>query len=189
MPKSKSTKVAAPVDEIEELDDAFEELDETLAPTTKKTAKGAAVKTPAKAAEPVDEDAEEPVKFDTGWLATMVTEATGETVDGRGVRMLLRKMVADGELDREVGTDRTRYHFPKGLSDPTVKAVIKRVKGGALKTAKAEGLDRAKGGSKKPVADAPLPEELAAPKAKTGTKTKPVAETPAKAQPSTRKRK
>jgi hypothetical protein len=186
MPKGKSTKAAAPVDEIDELDDAFEELDETPTPTAKKTAKSAAAKPAAKAAEPVDEDAEEPVKFDTGWLATMVTDQTGESTDGRSVRMLLRKMVADGELDREVGTDRTRYHFPKGLNDPTVKAVIKRVKGGALKTAKAENLARAAGGPKKPKADAPLPEELAAPKAK--TKTKAGAETPAKAQPSTRTR-
>jgi hypothetical protein len=190
-PKNKSTKAAAPADELEELDDAFEELDETPAPAPKKSAKSTAAKPSTKAAAPVDEDAEEPVRFDTSWLATMVTEATGETVDGRQVRMLLRKMVADGELAREVGTDRTRYHFPKGLSDPTVKAVIKRVKGGEIKAQKAESLARAAGGKKKPVADAPLPEELVAPKTKTGTKakTKTVAETPAKALPSTRKRK
>jgi hypothetical protein len=183
MPKATKTKTAAPVDEIEELDDAFEELDETPAPTQKKSAKNAAAKPAPKA---VDEDAEDVVKFDTGWLATMVTEATGEAVDGRGVRMLLRKMVSDGELAREVGTDRTRYHFPKGLNDPTVKKVIARVKGGALKAAKAEGLARATGGKKKPVADAPLPEELAAPKTK--TKAKAPTETPVKAQPSTRTR-
>lgn len=146
------------VDEIEELadpeDDGLEELVEEEAPKpTKRTraAKTAPAKAaPAKATKatraPAAPRAESTPssEFDSNWLAQYVSEETGIEYDGRAVRMLLRKLAKDNQLAREIGVDRGRYDFPKGVNDPTVKLVIKMVKSGEAKTVRNAGLDAVK---------------------------------------------
>lgn len=143
-----TTKAAAPVEEpeedefeemedgdedLEELEDAGEdEADETPAPKGKKTAG-------TKAAAPKKDT----IQFGSPWLAQYVTEQTGETYDGRAVRMLLRKLAKDGKLDREVGVERARYEFT-GPNDPTVKAVVAMVKSGEAKAMRQAGLQAVK---------------------------------------------
>lgn len=200
-------KTATPAPVVE--DDAFEELDEVgeddeleeveeTAPKAKKTVTKAAPakKAPAKRAPATEEDGS-PV-YNSAWLAAHVSEVTGEAVDSRALRMLLRKMVADGQLDRNVGEDRGRYMFPKGPENKIVKLVIKRVNAGDLTTAKREGLDNVKaaGAEKKAAAAkaAPAKATKTAPATKDATPAKAArgaakdAATPAKATPSTRKR-
>jgi hypothetical protein len=72
-----------------------------------------------------------------------VTEQTGETYDGRAVRMLLRKLAKDGKLPRVVGETRDRYQFT-GPQDATVLAVVKMVKDGTAKALRQEGLEKVK---------------------------------------------
>jgi len=140
----RGTKAAAPVvedtedDEFEELEDGtdegleeLEDEEEAPAPKPKKTTKAAAAKT-------VDKP-----KFGSAELAAHVTEVTGETYDGRAVRMLLRKMAKDGQLPRVIGETRDRYSFT-GPDDPTVKAVVTMVKDGTAKALKQEGLQKVK---------------------------------------------
>ena len=52
-------------------------------------------------------------------------------------------MAAEGEIEREVGTDRARYQFT-GEGDRTVKAFIKRVKAGAADEGKSERIAAAR---------------------------------------------
>jgi hypothetical protein len=156
------------LDELEEAaDDDLEELDE---PEETKPARGrakkaapAAKKTAAKAA-PKSESSE----YDSNWLASHITEETGVEYDSRGVRMLLRKLAKDGSLDREIGTDRARYTFPKGPTDPTVRAVIKMVKSGEAQAVKREGLENVK--AKAAAAPAKKTTTKAAPAKKTTTR-------------------
>lgn len=146
------------VDEIEELDDpddALEELEEEPAPApTKRAAKKAPAKaaaapakaTPAKrttkaAAAPAAEPSSE---YDSNWLAEYITEETGVNHDGRAVRMLLRRLAKDGAFDREIGTDRSRYTFPKGAGDPVVRQVLRMVKSGEATAVRREGLETAR---------------------------------------------
>lgn len=202
---TRTRKKAAPAPEVEEIvEDAFEELDEVddapeeeieeVKPTRKQ-----------KAAKETSDDTGP--TYNTQWLASHVTEQTGEATDARSLRMLLRKMAKSGELDREVGTERERYSFPKGAADPVVKAIVKKVQAGELKAAKSEGLEKVKAtaaekkAAKKTAAkktadveevdeDEDLPEELETPKPKTTRKAKPSTApvVQAKAQPSTRRR-
>lgn len=139
--RSTSTKAkAAPVeepdeDEFEEVgdDEDLEELEEVdeneePAPKVKKTTKATASSAP---------------KFGSAELAAYITEQTGENYDGRGIRMLLRKLAKDGKLDRQVGETRDRYSF-SGPNDPIVKAVLAMVKSGEAKAMKQAGLDAVK---------------------------------------------
>jgi hypothetical protein len=57
--------------------------------------------------------------------------------------MVLRKLARDEVIEREIGTDRSRYTF-SGPADPRVKAVLRSVRSGAVETAKAEGIEKAK---------------------------------------------
>lgn len=82
-------------------------------------------------------------KFGSNELAAHVTEATGETYDARGVRMLLRKLATDGKLPRVIGETRDRYSF-SGPEDPTVKAVVAMIKDGTAKKLKQAGLEKVK---------------------------------------------
>lgn len=132
-------KAAEPVvedDAFEELEDVegeeleeIEEVEEEPAPKRRRGAKSTTKAAPEKPAAAGSE-------FNTAWLANHVSEVTGIEIDGRGLRMILRKMASDGDFPREVGEDRQRYTFPKGANDPNVKRVIARVKAG--NAAKAE---------------------------------------------------
>lgn len=140
------------LDDLEELeevaDDAdLEELEEEPAPTPAKRTRAKAVPAKATKAAPTKAAAAQAAdrsEFDSNWLAAYVTEETGIEYDGRAVRMLLRKLAKEGLLAREIGTDRSRYDFPKGANDPTVKAVIKLIKSGEAAAVKREGLETAK---------------------------------------------
>lgn len=131
-------------DEVDELElDEPEEIEEEPAPKrTRRTTKAApaAKATPAKKATapakrtakpaPVEDDDEDdagPV-YDTNWLAEYVNETAGTDYDSRAMRMLLRKLAHEGTISREVGTDRSRYTFPKAERDPIVKAVLRAVR-------------------------------------------------------------
>jgi hypothetical protein len=175
-------------DEVEETepdaaedDDDLEEVDETPKPKKTSTKKAAA-------AGP---------KFGSQWLAEHVTEVTGETFNSRGVRMLLRKLAADGKHNRVVGETRDRYSF-SGPQDATVKAVVSMVKSGEAKQLKQAGLDKvkeaaeAKKAAKKAAAaeaEADMEEVDEEPKPRTRrvAAAKP-STAPAKATPSTRRR-
>jgi hypothetical protein len=145
-------------DELDDADLPDDDLDldedeaEQPAPATR--ARKAAAK-PAKKAAAKAAPKAEGSGFDSNWLATHVNESVdGSTLTARDVRMLLRKMAKNGELAREVGTDRSRYDFPKGANDPTVKKVVLAVKRGELAAEKKAGLDSAKaaGAAKKAAA-------------------------------------
>lgn len=187
-------------EEIEEDDDSeLEELadedteDETPAPKAKKTAKSGAKPAPAKAPEAP--------KYNTAWLATHITSTTGKNYDGRSVRMLLRKLAADGKLARKVGEDRDRYTFPEADKDPIVVQVIAMITSGEAAALKQAGLQAVKDKAAEKKAAAKLAKEQAAqddedaveeiddeeetpaPKARTAAKA-----TPAKATPVRRTR-
>lgn len=189
---------AAPEPEVTEVD-AFEELEELEdvdtddaveeeeAPKPRRSRKAAPAKKAAKAAPaPVEED-DEPSgpTYNTAWLAEHVTEVTGVDIDSRSLRMVLRKMAANDELERVVGEDRSRYTFPKGPNDPTVKAVVRAIKNGAAPTRRESTGEE----------DTPKPRKAAAKETKaapakktTGKKAAPAKATPAKAAPSGRRR-
>lgn len=168
--RRRGTKATAPVVEVVEEDDAIEDLDEDVEeleldepeeleeePAPKRRAKKtapAAKAAPAKAAPakraakpaPADEDEDEdagPV-YDTNWLAEYINETAGTDYDSRALRMLLRKLAHDGTIAREVGTDRSRYTFPRGAADPIVKAVLKSVRSGGVEVEKAASVAKAK---------------------------------------------
>jgi hypothetical protein len=129
-------------DEVEETDedDDLEELEEAEEePETKPKRKPPVRKTEAKAKPPKAPA----IEFGSAWLAAHVTEQTGETYDGRAVRMLLRKLAKDGKLPRVVGETRDRYQFT-GPQDATVLAVVKMVKDGTAKALRQEGLEKVK---------------------------------------------
>jgi len=146
------------VDEIEELDDPAEEDVDDLeelkdaepepAPVRKRTTKTAPAKaakaTPAKPVKRAPVETSESSEYDSNWLASFISEETGVEYDSRGIRMLLRKLAKDGAFAREIGTDRSRYVFPKGANDPIVRRVIKMVKSGEATSIKREGLDTVK---------------------------------------------
>lgn len=121
-------KKSAAVVEPEELDDDLEleedddleedDEEEAPAPKAKKTRKAPATTKGADG-------------YGIAWLADHIADTTGTSTSPTALRVLLRKMANDGTLDREVGTDKSRYSFT-GENDRTVKAIIKQVKAGAL---------------------------------------------------------
>lgn len=143
--RRKPTAPAEPVevDEFEELEDDLEEDadiegsgDDDL---TEVEEAEEAPKPKAKRTPPVQPT----IEFGSPWLASYITEQTGESYDGRGIRMLLRKLAKDGIFNREVGVERARYEFT-GPTDPTVVAVLAMVKSGAAKELKQAGLQKVK---------------------------------------------
>lgn len=189
-------------DEFEELqetdeDEDLEELEEEEpeeAPKPKGRKTSAAKKPPA-------EPKKDIIQFGSPWLASYITEVTGETYDSRAARMLLRKLAKDGKHDRVVGETRERYSFT-GPNDPTVKAVIAMVKSGEAKAMKQEGLEKvkadalakraAKAAEKAAMAeDDEMEEEAPKPTTRRRAAPKtpaPAKATPAKAAPATRRR-
>lgn len=143
-------------EDVEELElDEPEELEEEPAPRRRRGAKAAPAKAAAKpaakkaparrAAKPVEDDEDEDTgpTYDSNWLAEYVNETCGTDYDSRALRMLLRKLAHAGTIQREVGTDRSRYTFPKGANDPIVRAVVRAVKSGAVEEAKSDGIAKA----------------------------------------------
>lgn len=115
---------------VEEFDDDLELMEDDEVEETKPAKKGKSKKAvaddkPAKAEKAPRND----TGMGAGWLAEHINEELGTELTAAHVRVILRKMAADGELEREVGSDRTRYSFT-GENDKVVKAVLKRVKAG-----------------------------------------------------------
>lgn len=127
------SRAKAADDELELIDD------EPEAKSTKKNK--------AKAAAPAPEPKAESTGYGAAWLAEYINEELGTDYTAANVRVILRKMANDGDLEREVGTDRARYQF-SGEKDPTVRAVLKRIKNGEVETDKAEKLANARNGRK-----------------------------------------
>src|SRR5690606_17620208 len=90
------------------------------------------------------EEAPKKIERGTAWLTEYVNEECGTSHSAATIRILLRKLVKEGVLAREVGEDRSRYTFAKGANDPIVKAVVKAVKSGAVKEQQKEKLDELK---------------------------------------------
>lgn len=165
------------VEEVDEELEELEEIEDDEAPAPKKGKKAAKAAAPAKKAKPAaDEDEDETPTYGASWLADLVNETYDKEYTAANIRVLLRKMAKSGELDREVGEDRSRYSF-SGPKDAAVKAVLAHVKAGTLEKEKAERLEAvkankaAKKSTKAAAADEDEDEEEApAPKAKKATR-------------------
>lgn len=132
---------SAVVEELD-MDDDLELIeDEDEAPAKKSKAKN---KGKAEKAAPKAEKAES-TGYGASWLAEYVNEELNTNYTAAQMRVILRRMAAAGDIEREVGTDRARYSFT-GENDRTVKAVLKRVKSGEVDQAKADRLEAAKSG-------------------------------------------
>lgn len=178
---NKAAEADDAIEELDELDDVAEDDDdlEELGEPEPARGRGAKKAAPAKKTTAKATSRTETLEYDSNWLAGYITEETGMEYDSRGVRMLLRKLAKDGSLDREIGTDRQRYVFPKGPNDPTVKAVIKMVKSGEAAAVKREGLDKVKERAtpaKKAAAKSAPAKKAAAPAAKATTRRRRTAE-------------
>ena len=68
-----------------------------------------------------------PSERGTVWLADLVNEKLGTEYTSYQIRILLRKLIKEGTIEREEG----RYQF-RGERDPKVLAVIKAAKAGDL---------------------------------------------------------
>lgn len=122
-------------DELEEDDDDLEELEEDE--VEEKAPKKAAAKKAG---------AVQQVEFGVSDLAAYITKKTGEKVDARGLRTLIRKMARDGSgrVTREiVAGNRTRYSW-SGPTDPEVKRIVAAFEGGELEADKQEKLQQLK---------------------------------------------
>ena len=76
---------------------------------------------------------------DINWLTEQVNDKCGTELAARDIRIVIRKLVKDGTIERGEG----RYAFT-GLKDDRVVAVIKAVKSGATDEAKKERLSSLK---------------------------------------------
>lgn len=101
-------------------DDDDEPVEETPAPRKRAAKKAAPAKATKKAATTGSE-------YTTAWLVKHVSEQVGRDVTGMEVRTVLRRMVREGEYDREIGISSGRYEF-RGVNDPTVKKVVRALK-------------------------------------------------------------
>jgi hypothetical protein len=121
-----------------EPEDDDDEPEETPAP---KRRDRSATKATAEKPQPAVKRPE--VEYGTQWLVDHVNEECGTAYKAYDLRVLLRKMAKSGELDREVGADRSRYSFG-GPNDKLVKAVVKKVGAGAVEAEKKASLDKLK---------------------------------------------
>lgn len=139
MPKKASKKSV--VEQLDELDnddlELIEDDDETPAKPTKRNKEKTSA--PAPKAESTN------TGMGASWLAEFVNEELGTEYTAAQMRVVLRKMAKDGDLEREVGTDRARYQFT-GERDPIVRQVLKRIKSGEVVAARKERLDAARSG-------------------------------------------
>lgn len=125
---------------VEELDDDLELIEDEYDAPAPKSKKSKSPKAPAEKAEKADSTG-----YGASWLAEYVNEELDTDYTAAQMRVVLRKMAKDGDLEREVGTDRARYNFT-GEKDPIVRAVLKRVKSGEADEAKKERLEAARSG-------------------------------------------
>jgi hypothetical protein len=134
------------LDELEDADDEDDDEEPEPEPVKSRGRKKAAAPAPAKKAAKRTAPQREPAENvnDSNWLAAYVNDICGTSYDARSMRVLLRKMANDGTISRQVGEDRSRYVFPKGENDPTVKQVLRLAKSGAVEAEKTAGLERAK---------------------------------------------
>lgn len=96
-----------------------------MATATRTAAKKApAKKAPAKKAAPAAPAKEAAEVKGSAWLRDHVNETLGTTHESTRIRAVLRKLVADGEIEAREGG---RYDFT-GPRDPIVKAVIAALK-------------------------------------------------------------
>lgn len=129
---------------VEELDDDLELIGEDDEAPAKSSKKGSKSKASADKPAPKAEKAES-TGYGASWLAEYVNEELDTDYTAAQMRVILRKMANDGEIEREVGTDRARYSFT-GENDKIVKAVLKRVRSGEADKAKEERLEAARSG-------------------------------------------
>jgi hypothetical protein len=134
--RKKAAPPPEPVDDDDEEDDEPEP-----APVAKKRGRPAKSATAEPKPKPAPKRPE--VEFGTQWLVDHVNAACGTSYKPYDLRVLLRKMAKNNVLDREVGTDRSRYSFT-GPDDAVVKAVVKNVKSGAVEAEKKTALDKLK---------------------------------------------
>lgn len=135
--RTKKSKPAEEIAEVEELDtdlDLDEEEAEEEAPAPKKKSKAKAAK-----AEKAEKPKAEPIEFGSQWLADHVNAETGTSHTPYTLRILLRKLTAEGTLVRDESAGRARYSFT-GPEDPQVVAIVDAVKNGVDKKAEAERL-------------------------------------------------
>lgn len=160
--RKRSTKPAVePTDELDDIEEVLEDEDVEVeeAPAPKKTTRTRRKANPEPEPEPEDdEDVEEeepapaakpkakkaaPAEKGTAWLVEHVNETLGTSLKTADLRVLLRKLAKAGKLDREVGTERSRYSFT-GPKDAIVVAVVKAVKSGDLDKERKAKLDELK---------------------------------------------
>lgn len=84
------------------------------------------------------------VEKGTTWLAEVIESKTGKSYSPYQLRILLRKLVKDGEIERGEG----RWEF-RGVTDPNVKAIIAAVKAGKMEQETKEKTKAAKEAAKK----------------------------------------
>lgn len=92
------------------------------------------------------------IEFGAAQLAEHVSTETGTTVDSKAIRMVLRKLTADGKLEHEAGG---RYDFT-GPEDPRVVLVVDAFRAKIAKAAEPKAPRKAKGSKAK--SDAPAAE-------------------------------
>ena len=80
----------------------------------------------------------------TAWLTEVVNKNLGTSYSSYQIRILIRKLVKAGTIDRGEG----RYEFT-GLKDPRVVAIVKAAKAGGIKEATDEKVEGAKKGRTK----------------------------------------
>lgn len=154
MAETEELDVEELLDEIEELEDA-ETLDADDDPTVKPAKKGRKTRSKKSGAVKTRK-----AKGEGGIGTNELAEAAG--VDPRALRVLLR-----AEFPREEGG---RYNW-KSLNDPEAKAIIKRVRSGAVKEAQTEKLSKLKN-RKKTTAKAKTTKSTRSVKGKKGKVTK-----------------
>jgi hypothetical protein len=116
----------------------------------------------APAAKGKKKSANDEITFGIQDLCKLVKTETGDDVNPRGMRTLIRKMARDetGRVDREiVPGNRSRYNWT-GPNDPEVRAILEAYKGGELEVEKKAKLDALK--ERKAAQDAAKKKKVAA---------------------------
>lgn len=164
------TKSKAAVEELD--DDDLELMDEDEADEAAAKPKGKKTKATKTAEKPAPKAERESNILGAAWLAEHINEETGSNLTAANVRVILRRMASDGDIEREVGTDRARYSFT-GEKDPTVRALLKRVRSGEGVSVKKEAIEAATAPKKARRAAAEAESEETKPKAKRKAKADP----------------
>lgn len=108
-------------DELEDLDDLDDEVEE-------------------KPAKKVAAPKRKKIEYSTAWLADLINEKLDKSVTPYQLRDFIRKLARKGQLQRDIGVDRSRYEWT-GPKDPEVLFIFKQVKAGALDREKKGNLE------------------------------------------------